>query len=89
MGKRWTLRILWEMRNCGKFRYTELLEILDGISPATLSETLKDLQNQGIVKRESFGKTPPFKVEYPLTKKGLSLVIASSSLVRWIIAEKL
>lgn len=77
------------MRNCRKFRYTELLEILEGISPATLSETLKDLQIQGIVKRESYGKSPPFRVEYTLTKKGLSLVIASSSLVRWLIAQKL
>jgi DNA-binding HxlR family transcriptional regulator len=69
-------------------RYNQLLESLDGISPSTLADVLKNLQKDRLLRRESHGRTPPYRVEYSITKKGLELIIASSYLVKWMIKSK-
>jgi DNA-binding HxlR family transcriptional regulator len=50
---------------------------LGGMSPRTLSETLKELEGIRLIKRESFNQIPP-KVEYSLTNDGVELRRASS-----------
>ncbi|HXG74830.1 MAG TPA: helix-turn-helix domain-containing protein [Candidatus Nitrosotenuis sp.] len=88
VGKRWNFRVLWELRNHKTMRYGELLVALNGISPSTLASVLRDLQNEGLIKRIAHGKSPPYRVEYKITKKGLELIIASSYLVKWAIKKK-
>ncbi len=88
VGKRWNFRVLWEMRNQKKMRYNELLYSLRGISPSTLSDVLKYLQKESLIQRVAHGDFPPLKVEYNITKKGLELIIASSSLIKWTMKEK-
>ena len=48
-------------------------EGLPGISPRTLSERLRWLEEEGVVVRHSYAETPP-RVEYELTPKGLGLL---------------
>lgn len=88
VGKRWNFRILWEMRNQKKIRYNELLYSLHGISPSTLSEVLKQLQKESLIRRVAHGTAPPLKVEYNITQKGLDLIVASSSLIKWTMKER-
>jgi DNA-binding HxlR family transcriptional regulator len=88
IGKRWNFRVLWELRTKKKMRYGQLQGSLDGISPSTLAEVLKHMQNEGLIKRVARGKSPPLKVEYSITQKGLELIIASSSLIKWTMREK-
>jgi DNA-binding HxlR family transcriptional regulator len=45
--------------NCGRPRFKKLMEMLPGISPKTLSDTLKELEAEGLIKRESFAEIPP------------------------------
>ncbi len=52
------------------------------ISPKTLSDTLKDLEAEGLIKRESFAEIPP-RVEYTLTEDGNDLREAIIPLLRW------
>ena len=87
VGKRWSFRIIWEMRHNKKIRFQELQNSLSGISSSTLSETLKNLQKEKLISRTSHGITPPYKVEYMITKRGMDLLIASSSLVKWAITK--
>jgi len=58
------------------------MDQLKGISPTTLAETLKELQKEGIIRRESFAEIPP-RVEYYLTEEGLELRKAVTPLLRW------
>lgn len=88
VSKRWTFRILMEMRTIRTIRYNELLESLSGISPTTLSSTLKHLQERELIKRNSYGKNPPYRVEYSLTERGINFVIATYPLIKWAIQEK-
>jgi len=85
MGKRWTFRIILTLRRRKTTRYNDLLKLLDGISPSTLSSNLKSLQSIGLIQRKSSGKIPPLKVEYSLTEKGFDFLIASYPLLKWAV----
>ena len=54
-------------------RFSELEKACPGISPRTLSERLRWLEEEGVVARHSYAETPP-RVEYELTPKGLGLL---------------
>lgn len=69
---KWTLLIIRDLVE-GTRRFTELERSLQGISPKTLSERLRELERQGIVDRESFAEVP-VRVQYTLTAKGRALI---------------
>ena len=54
-------------------RFCELERSLAGISPRTLSLRLRELEQEGIVERQTFSEVPP-RVEYALTEKGRALL---------------
>lgn len=82
ISKKWALLIINAIGNHGKLRFKELMDGLSGISPKTLSDTLKDLEAEGLIKRESFAEIPP-RVEYTLTEDGNDLREAIIPLLRW------
>src|SRR2546425_1071504 len=69
ISKKWALLIINEIGNHKRIRYNDLIKEIDGISPKTLSDTLKELKKYDLVKRESFNEIPP-RVDYTLTKDG-------------------
>lgn len=77
LGKRWTLRIMWELRN-GPFTFRALQEACDMVSPTTLNKRLGDLKSLNIVDHQTEG--------YELTKKGFELAKIMMGLTEW--AEK-
>jgi len=82
ISKKWALFIINGLCNHGKLRFNDLMKELGGISPKTLSDTLKQLQAEGLIERESFAEIPP-RVEYSLSKDGLELGKAIMPLLRW------
>jgi len=82
ISKKWALLIINALGNYGKLRFNKIMETLNGISPKTLSDTLKDLQNEGLIKRESFAEIPP-RVEYSLTNDGAELRKSIIPLLEW------
>jgi DNA-binding HxlR family transcriptional regulator len=82
ISKKWALLIINAIGNYGSLRFNKLIEELRGISPKTLADTLKRLQDEGLLKRESFAEIPP-RVEYSLTKDGEGLREAVIPILRW------
>jgi len=82
ISKKWTLFVVNALGNRGTLRFNDLMKELSGISPKTLSDTLKDLQNEEVIRRESFAEIPP-RVEYSLTEKGAELRTAIIPLLKW------
>ncbi len=72
IGNKWTPLIVRDLSR-GRRRFSELERSLAGISPKTLSERLKRLEDAGVVVRECFAEVPP-RVEYSLTAKGHALL---------------
>jgi DNA-binding HxlR family transcriptional regulator len=71
LGRRWTLRILWELRQ-GPLGFRALQEKCDEVSPTSLSQRLKELRAAGIVGDDG-----------GLTKEGEKLLHALEPLHRW------
>ncbi len=56
----------------GNKRYTELVKLLTDISERMLSKQLKELEEDGLIKRKVFAEVPP-KVEYSLSELGIAV----------------
>jgi len=78
---KWTLLILRELFT-GMKRFGELRAGLDGISPKTLTERLRILEDQGIIERTIYPEVPP-RVEYALTPFGETLRPVIDALRVW------
>jgi DNA-binding HxlR family transcriptional regulator len=72
IGDMWTLMIVYNLLS-GPKRFGELFEAMGKVSPKTVSQRLKMLEEMGFVERQAFAEIPP-RVEYCLTEKGLALV---------------
>jgi len=72
IGSKWTALLVHDLSE-GARRFAELEHSCPGISPRTLSERLRWLEEEGVVDRRSYAETPP-RVEYQLTPKGLALL---------------
>ena len=79
IGRRWTGAILRAMLS-GAARFSDIASVVPGLSDRLLSERLKELEAEGIVRRTVVASTP-VRVDYGLTEKGqaLSEVIAAVS----------
>ncbi len=72
IGNKWTPLILRDLA-LGEQRFSQLERSLAGISPKTLSERLKRLEEADVLTRRCYAEVPP-RVEYELTDKGAALL---------------
>ena len=72
IGAKWTALVVHDLSE-GPRRFSDLERALPGISPRTLSERLRVLEQDGILIRKSYAESPP-RVEYELSPKGESLL---------------
>lgn len=80
LSQRWTALILYQLM-AGPQRFCMMTEKL-GISGKTLSERLKDLEQQNFIVRNVYPETP-VKIRYSLTEKGMSLMPIMSEIEKW------
>ncbi len=85
VADKWTMLILEVLVEKGELRFTRLSELVVGISQKMLTQTLRHMEREGLVKRTVHPIVPP-KVEYKLTDLGMSLSAAFCGV--WIWAEK-
>lgn len=78
IGERWTLLLVRDLA-MERRRFTDLLAGLPGMGPSLLSERLRHLEDEGIVRRAISGRD----VVYELTDDGASLAKAMSPLAVW------
>ena len=82
IGGKWKLPILCLLATGKPTRYGEIKRKIRGITNMMLAQTLKELENSGIVNRKQYNEIPP-KVEYTLTKNGESLLPTLDILSSW------
>jgi len=82
IAKKWAVLVISIIGHHEKIRFSDIMQRLDGISPRTLSDVLKDLQQANLIHRESFSEIPP-RVEYSLTEDGKQLCEAVRPLIQW------
>ena len=81
IGNKWKLLI---MRNLfsGPWRFNELRKSLDGVSQKVLTDSLRQLESDGIILRTVYPEVPP-RVEYSLTELGESMRPILSAMENW------
>ncbi len=82
IGGKWKLPILWALSCKGVLRYNELKRCVCGITNMMLSQSLKELEENGLVRRVQYMEIPPH-VEYSLSRSGESLMPALNELAAW------
>ena len=78
---KWTILIVRDLLS-GTKRFGELRKSLVGISPKTLTDRLRGLEEYGLVERRIYAEVPP-RVEYSLTESGRTLEPVLVALSRW------
>jgi DNA-binding HxlR family transcriptional regulator len=81
LADKWTVLVIGQLAT-GAMRFAELRRAIDGVSQKMLTSTLRDLERDGLVKRQLYASVPP-KVEYSLTPLGTSLVNQMKGLCLW------
>lgn len=79
---KWKILIIWYVSVYKIQRFNELQRRLDGITQATLTRQLRELEEDGFISRRIYPQVPP-KVEYSLTEKGESFVPILLEMQKW------
>ena len=72
IGNKWKLLIIRNLIYSGNQRFTDFTKSIPGISKKVLTDNLRALEDDGIIKREFFAEVPP-RVVYSLSELGNSL----------------
>jgi DNA-binding HxlR family transcriptional regulator len=72
VADKWTMLILEVLAEKGELRFSRLGEQVEGISQKMLTQTLRQMERDGLLTRTIYAVVPP-KVEYKLTDLGLTL----------------
>ena len=81
IGDKWKLLILRDLMN-GTKRFGELRKSVGNISQKVLTENLREMESDKLLKRKVYAQVPP-KVEYTLTETGYSLKPILDSMAKW------
>ena len=82
VADKWTMLVLEVLAEKGELRFTRLSELVEGISQKMLTQTLRQMERDGLIARTVHPVVPP-KVEYKLTHLGLSLGAAFCGVWVW------
>lgn len=85
IADKWTMLVLEVLNEHGEMRFTQLSRLIDGISQKMLTQTLRQMERDGLLIRTIHPVVPP-RVEYRLTELGSSLGAAFCGV--WIWAEQ-
>jgi DNA-binding HxlR family transcriptional regulator len=75
LGRRWSLRVLWELRDGSALTFRELQSRCDHVSSSVLNDRLAELREAGVATRTQAG--------YQLTAEGLELIDALAPIDAW------
>jgi DNA-binding HxlR family transcriptional regulator len=81
IADKWTALII-HVLSSGTKRHGELRRQISGVSQKMLTQTLRSLEDDGIVNRKVYPVVPPM-VEYSLTPLGRSLIEPLEAICRW------
>ena len=81
IADKWTAMVLAAL-STGAKRHNELRRRAGGISQKMLTQTLRSLERDGLVRRQVFAQVPP-RVEYSLTPLGQSLSALLAAVIEW------
>ena len=81
LERRYAIALLWAS-DSGALRFNEFRQAVEGVSPRTLTERLRELERAGVLERRVIPANPPY-AEYTLTARGRRLAPVVEAVARW------
>jgi len=81
IADKWTSLVIYALSE-GTLRYGELQRVIGGVSQKMLTQTLRSLEEDGLVARKVYPVVPPM-VEYSLTSLGRTLIEPLTAIRKW------
>jgi DNA-binding HxlR family transcriptional regulator len=81
IAEKWTGLVVLAL-NDETLRFTQLRDRIGGVAPKVLTQTLRSLERDGLVRRRVYAEVPP-RVEYSLTRLGRSLREPLEAVQHW------
>lgn len=81
ISDKWTALVIGLLED-GPMRFSELQRSIEGISHKMLTQTLRNLERDGLVNRTLYPEVPP-RVEYALTPMGETLCAPLTAVRHW------
>ncbi|MGI5889012.1 MAG: winged helix-turn-helix transcriptional regulator [Oscillospiraceae bacterium] len=82
IGGKWKVLIVCAMNSKGTMRYGEIKRTIVGITNTMLAQSLKELEEDGLVRRKQYDEMP-VRVEYSLTDKANGMIPILLELKKW------
>ena len=82
LASKWRVLLIYALL-AGPQRHAELRRRIPGISAKVLTESLRDMESDGLVERRVLKATPPQHVEYALTELGKTLEHPLAAICEW------
>ena len=82
VADKWTFLLIEALEDRGAKRFSQLSRDVPGISQKMLTQTLRQMEREGLVSRTVFAEVPP-RVEYALTELGHDLGEAFCGVWHW------
>jgi DNA-binding HxlR family transcriptional regulator len=82
IGGKWKSAILYALGKHGLVRFNQLKQMIPEISQKMLTQQLRELERDGLINRKAYPEIPP-RVEYSLTKLGLSIGVIYKAVFTW------
>jgi DNA-binding HxlR family transcriptional regulator len=82
VANKWTMIVIEALAEHGELRFSALKRLVTGISQKMLTQTLRDMEREGLVTRTVIPTVPP-RVDYRLTELGLGLGAAFCGVWIW------
>lgn len=86
IGGKYKGRILYYLYEGEVLRYGEITRAISDITTKMLTQSLKELESDGLIHREMYHVVPP-KVEYSLTEQGKKLIPFIAELMKWSLEQ--
>lgn len=81
-GGKWKPAILFHLEKEGTLRFSQLKRLIPEVTQRMLTQQLRELERDGLVKREHYPEIPP-RVEYTATKIALALAPVAKAIEKW------
>jgi DNA-binding HxlR family transcriptional regulator len=85
LASKWRVLVVYALL-AGPQRHAELRRRIPGISAKVLTETLRDMESDGLVSRHVLKSSPPQHVEYALTALGKTLEQPLAAICEWALS---
>ena len=79
---KWKALLLWHLGNHKAIRFNEFRKIIPEITQKILTQQLRSLEEDGLIKRKVYNQVPPM-VEYSLSEYGKNLMPILEEMDKW------